>query len=330
LAGASDGRAAKPPVDTTTAGLDAVFMRRALTDERKTLDPWKQGDLVDGVTLFWGAPGGQDPLTGMDHEPTENGRWPVAVWDGVRALPDTDDPDADQEHDVHHPRWGVIVSQTCDVMGVDPGARHPTVQVSPLRKLTGVENPGYIARVQRHDVVELHHVTQPPEAGDWAVDLRISFPISKAVLLPQTPKSAFATEDDKVRFGDRLAAKVRRPALHDEISNGLVNRIREAVKDAQAQALTWPDHVEQIRALVQQGPKLQPDKVQLVVVLVEKLPDADRQPLRDVITSEKKRLKKHGITLTAAMFRHLDDLKADIYRRSDPLYIPELGNGAYW
>lgn len=330
MAGPAKGRVAQSPVNPSTTGLDAVFMRRTLTDARARLDPWKQGDLVEGLTLFWGAPDGEDPLTGMEHEPAEDGRWPVAVWDGVRALPDTDDVDGVAHPDVHHPRWGVIVSQTCDIMGVDPGARHPTVQVSPLRKLTDIEDPGYIARVKRHEVIELHHVTKPPGPGDWAVDLRISLPVSKTILLGQERAPAFASEEDAVRFGERLAAKVRRPALHDEISNGLVNRIRTAVKDAQSQGLPWPDHVEQIRALVQQGSKLQPDKLQLVVVLVEKLAPADRQPLRDVIASEKKRLKKHGITLVATLFQHLEDLKADPYRRSDPLYIPELGNGSFW
>lgn len=311
------------------SGLDAVFVRRALTDLRRELDPWRTGYLVGGLQLFWAGPPGADPLTGLDADAPGGDRWPVLAWDGLRATAD----DQDVRDDAPDPRdseWGVITSQTCDVMAVGPGARHPTVQVSPLRRLTDAHDPGEIARIARHEMIDYHHVTNPPSDDDWAVDLRISLPVSKAVLLGQEPRSAFRTGQQEHDFSERVAAKVRRPSLHDEVSTTFVDKLRDLVKTARKARHEWPERVEQFRFLVLEGERLLPKKAELLVVLKEDLSAEDRQPLRTAVEAERKRLLTHAIVLTGATFTTLESMRVDAYRRSDPLYVPELGGGAYW
>ncbi len=77
------------------------------------------------------------------------------------------------------------------------------------------------------------------------------------------------------------------------------------------------------------GDKLQPKKAELLVLLTEDLSDEDRRPIRDVVRKEQQRLADHSIVLAGAQFQLLSDCSADFYRRSDPLYVPELSRGAF-
>src|SRR5206468_2164638 len=81
--------------------------------------------------------------------------------------------------------WAVITSQTCDVVASGPGGRHPTVQVSPLVNLDGAD-PNKITGIRRNMNVDSVLVPDVPGGGTWAADLRISLPVSKAVLLQQS------------------------------------------------------------------------------------------------------------------------------------------------
>lgn len=312
-----------------TTGVDAVYVKRVLTNARAVLDPWRQGCLVAGMRLFWAAPGGHDTLTGVEADPSGEG-WNVVAWDGDRAMAETDETDTSGWPDAKDSQWGVVVSQTCDVMAVGPGGKHPTVQVAPLRRLTGAHDPGEITRVKRHQMIDYHYVTNPPEEGDWAVDMRMSLPVSKSVLLLQEPVPAFATASEEHYFSERLAAKSRRPALHDEVSTTFVDKLRSIVKAAKDIRAEWPERIEQFRFVVLDGDKLQPKKTELLVLLTEDLSDEDRRAIRDVVRTEQQRLAGHSIVLASAQFQRLSDCSADLYRRSDPMYVPELGRGAFW
>lgn len=109
----------------------------------------------------------------------------------------------------------------------------------------GAHDPGEIARVKRHQVIDYHYATNPLDVSDWAVDMRMSLPVSKSVLLAQKPESAFLTATEERDFGERFAAKSRRPSLHDEVSTTFVDKLRDIVKQAKNARLEWPERIEQ-------------------------------------------------------------------------------------
>ena len=84
------------------------------------------------------------------------------------------------------------------------------------------------------------HVPDVPTPGEWAADLRISLPVSKAVLLRQSRVHGFREQHQTLEFAERVAAKTRRPALHDAIADGLVPRLREPSALPEARARTGP------------------------------------------------------------------------------------------
>jgi len=184
-------------------GVDGIYLPAALAARavKRKLNDWRQGDLVRGTPLFWAAPL-DDELTGLCVDDPGDGALPVVRWDGTAAVGGDEPAVAEGMHASGTPLWGIITSQTCDVAATGPGQRHPTVQVSPLRELSAEFNPGRVTEIRRGSNVDLVYVPNVPTPGEWAADLRISLPISKAVLLVRERVHGFRDAREAIEFGD--------------------------------------------------------------------------------------------------------------------------------
>lgn len=229
---------------TPRRGLDATLHPDAFQDRgiKQSLRIWEQGHILAGVPVFWVAPEGHDQVTnsiaaeddeGVDRpgrvisaEPTLC----VTVWDEVDAAVDPDDVGARPA--MSDEGWAIVTSQTCDIQATGPGERHTHVQVSPVVRLDGQISAERLKAARAGMVRELVHLADFDEDGDWFADLRISLPVSKGVLLGRTPRAAFATTDMANKFSERVAAKIRRPALHDAVDDPLRKSLREAIRKA--------------------------------------------------------------------------------------------------
>lgn len=227
------------PAGGQPAGLSAAFLPGALAapSVQGALNAWRQGDLVQGIGMFWAGTMHPDPLTGLEAAPSPGQPWPVVPWDGIPAASAGAAGDVPEAADWSS-SWSIITSQTCDVVGAGPGGRHPIVQVSPLVDLTAAD-PNKVTAVRRHMNVDLTPVSSVPGGGIWAADLRISLPVSKAVLLEQQRTHGFATATEAHEFAERVAGKFRRAALHDELSVALVAGLERVVKQAKKAGTAW-------------------------------------------------------------------------------------------
>lgn len=352
----------------TRAGLDAVI-DPAVLEKRSTkqaLSRWRQGSLLAGVPIVWAAVDGYDELTNLTtradtddltqdkagdlegHDETQgkndelsggpevegaaNGgspvldRLPVAVWDeqDVLATPGV-------ERALSEEGWAIVTSQTCDIGSTGPGARHPVVQVSPVVSMTGT-NPQRLADAKRGTVTELVHLPNFPAAGDWFVDLRISIPVGKGVLMEREPIPGFATDAEANQFSERVALKFRRAALHDAIHEVLRPSLCRAVADGVEAGHSWPDDIEQFRVLVRKGDRLKPENVAVVAVCYQKLSTFDRVALRTWRMSIMRTFKRSadGCQLGAVMFTTVDTMNVRDYRDSLFMSVPELGGSVFW
>lgn len=275
------------------------------------LEDWRQGLVfrTTGPLVWLTQGGGMDPVTGYEAG-GELGAWRAAL------ATDTDI------------QYLAVTSQTCDIAATGPGKRHPTVQVSPVRRVDEVFPADKVAAIRRHEVVEYVMLTSPPAEGDWAVDLRMSMPLSKGALVDFEPIPGFASETDEFDFSERVAQKARRPAVHDELTSGTVLSLRGFLSGAKKHH-SWSDDVEQIRLLVVRGDRLRPKQVRLFVITDAKFDNAMRRPLRDWWKGEQKRLRKIGIKLEALAFRDLSSMQVTEYRDSIWLDLPELSRGPF-
>jgi hypothetical protein len=310
-----------PTTEETTDGIDEIFNLSTLAGESvsRALDGWRQGDLVSGVRIFWADTAGHDPLSDLHLDAPADGGWSVTRWsqEGVNISPDGD--------------LSVITSQTCDIGGTGPGARHPTVQVSPLIRLDHLGS-GRAEAVRRNRTTDMI-VIPDVNSYEWAADLRISLPVSKNVLVAQTPRRGFVNEASARAFAERVAAKLRRPAAHDGISDHLVDELDQFVKRERAAGAVWLDRVEQFRVQIEGGSLLEPENVGILVLVLDgPLSPADQAPLRQWWARERKPFGRAtgGAALLPLRFLQLDRTKVTDYRESVPLRIPELGQPTFW
>lgn len=283
-------------------------------DAVAALDAWRQSHLVRCDLAAWLAAGGSvDPVTGDDFPGHTAG-----LIGAVASVADSG--------------YCAVTSQTCDIVATGPGKRHPTVQICPVRDVGAVFNQEKVRQIRNGDIVEYVYLTNPPEIGkEWAVDLRMSAPLSKGVLIARKPVEGFASEEDEINFAARVAAKFERPALHNYLSKDLVNALDTFISKARRASEEWCEDVEQFRLEVE-GNRLVPKRVRLIVVT-----DVDfngvfsmkKNRLRDHWKSHKKPLKAAGIEQAPIAFRYVEKLAVKDYRNYIPLNIPSLGRGRF-
>ena len=224
-----------------------------------------------------------------------------------------------------------IVSQTCDIAATGPGARHPFVQVCPIRDVGAAFNQAKVQQIRSGQIIEYVYLTKPPARGsDWAVDLRMSIPLSKGALVVAQPVEAFATEDDELALAARVATKFERPALHDYLSKKLIDALEELLSKARG-SQDWCDDVEQLRLQVE-GSRLAPKRVRLIVVTdidFNAILITKKKPLRELWKAHKKALRALGIEQDPIAFRTLAKMSVTDYRNSIPLNVQALGRGAF-
>jgi hypothetical protein len=277
------------------------------------LDQWRQGHLIEGELGAWlSAAGRYDPVTGDD-------------------FPDHESPLVAAAAGVGDAGYLVIVSQTCDIAATGPGARHPFVQVCPVRDVGAAFSQSKVQQIRSGQIIEYVYLTKPPVAGkDWAVDLRMSIPLSKGALVAAQPIEGFATLDDELALAASVATKFERPALHEYLSKDLIHAFEVFLSKARG-TQDWCDDVEQLRLQVE-GNRLAPKRVRLIVVtdidfngiLITK-----KKPLRDLWKSHRKALRALGIEQDPIAFRTLANMSVTDYRNSIPLNLPALGRGTF-
>jgi hypothetical protein len=300
---------------------DFTWLKDATVAAR--LDQWRQADLVPGVRLFWASGDGVDQLSGLDMAPPADGGWAVARWE--QPLPEDGGPGQ-----VPVP-MGIITSQTCDVVATGPGSRHPTVQVSPVIRLDQLA-PGRANEVRAGRTVDMVLIANTPEGTEWAADLRISLPVSKSILAAHSPVRAFVTSREAYDFAQRVAIKMRRPAVH-EAAISLAKNLDRLVRQQRSAGATWVDRVEQVRARAKSGTLLQLDALELIVMTLDGAFTAEEMaPLRQWRQEQQKQFKTetNGAILIPLRFVELDRMKVQDYRESVPLNLPELGQRPFW
>jgi hypothetical protein len=220
-----------------------------------------------------------------------------------------------------------IVSQTCDIAG-GPGEKHPFVQACPVRDISAFP-PQRIQQIKDRHAPEYVWLSQPPQDGAvWAVDLRVTVPVSKGVLASVGPIEGFATGEEEILLGHRAASKLTRPAVHDALAGDVFSSLRNCLSRSK-KTQSWCDDVEQLRLEIVEGDALQPKRVRLLVLTDSDLSAADRKTLREEWKSHKKSLKNAGIEQAPIGFVHVDKCPVKRYRESLPIDIPTLDRGQF-
>ncbi len=238
----------------------------------------------------------------------------------------------------------IITSQTCDVGGTPPGSLHSFVQMAPLvrgdqlskgvRNLAREGKLGYLVAVSSPypvpvTVNEDGSVRRPPPEQEWFADLRLQFPMSKALLLEREPLEGFTDEDGYLRFAEVLSYKAWRPALHSALSEDLPALMEKFVKENNAKQQCFVK-VDEVRVLFLEGDRLRPKRAAFYVLTDGVDLSAEEQEVWARFLSQASQLlKEHGITAGPPIHTDVNSLSAAKYRASVHVPCPVLGPGRY-
>ncbi|MDE8649490.1 hypothetical protein PXH69_31435 [Rhodococcus qingshengii] len=279
-------------------------------DTLTALERWRQGHLLKMDRGAWIVPGWvEDPVTG---EPSAGGRVGEVR---ARSAPLSDTG------------YAAVVSQTCDIAG-GPALRHPLVQVCPVRDISGFQSQ-QIQQIKDRLVSEYVLLTKPPVDGAlWAVDLRAMVSVSKGLLTAVEPVEGFASIEDELILGQRLASKLARPAVHDALAGPVFDALRKFISKAK-KSQVWCDDIEQLRLEVVEGTALYPKRVRLLVLTDCRFGPDERKPLREEWKSHRKALKDAGITWESIHFVTVDNCSVRLYRGTIPIEVLTLERGRF-
>lgn len=220
------------------------------------------------------------------------------------------DPEIIRFPDGLAPPYGMITTQTCDLVEEDadpPG--WPWAQIVPVYDMDGVLNSGHkkLLRQGRYRRSLLH---LPGLAGGfYAADFRISFPVEKGWLARQPRIDGFGSEEQRQRVGDRLALLSGRPAFAGSfvaaIQKPLTDALRELKGSDRAKFERMNEVVPEVGVRIDS--RLSPSNVQLVVISTSLLDAAQTEWWNAWLDSCRDRAAAVGITLQALDFKVLDE-----------------------
>lgn len=317
----------------------------------EALGKWKQTDLISGIPLTWIAPAGIDPVTGVDPDlidPTVGPLWLEDTFDAI-ICSQTCDLGAGPPGD-NHPTVLVapliqedqlgsnkrrtdagkgILSHLVRVLPADPDARVDALEAAVhdqrarAARILGV-TPDELTDEQ---IAELPPATVSdiPRGHRWYVDLRILVPISKGLLLSREPVGGFLDEDESLGFGEVLAQKFRRPALHEALSEELPKVLETYVQNAGHTTNPYAK-VDEVRLNIMAGDRLNPVRGGLVIITENGALTADEQAAwTDLNKSASQLFAKHDIKYVPLVHFDISHMTAALYRKTVPVKCRYLG-----
>lgn len=108
--------------------------------------------------------------------------------------------------------YGMVLSQTCDLVEEEGVPRFPWVEVCPVYPADWLpaDRRGNAIRGR---VLYLVPVQPEDESGNWVADLRLRVSVEKGWLAHQTPLRGFEDEEARRKLGKLLAWRAERPAF---------------------------------------------------------------------------------------------------------------------
>lgn len=281
------------------------------------LTQFVQGDLV------------ANPPMGYFADPTS------PIWEASRQYAEqlsianeTSEGDIIYFPDAARPPYGMIATQTCDLVEEDSERpRWPWVQLIPVYDLEDQLDSGQ-KRLLKKGVGQriLLHVPAL-ESGFHVADFRLSFPVEKSWLAKQGRIDGFGTEELRQRVADRLALLAGRPAFAGSfvstIQQPLVNALKD-LKRANAGAFErFYETVVEVGTRIDS--RLNPTTVQVVVICSNKLSMEDLEWWNNWHDICRQKATEVGITLQALDFKLLDDtFTAAEYRQLTPIALVNI------
>jgi hypothetical protein len=228
-------------------GLDEIWPEQV----SKALDPFKQGHLIERPPIFY---------AGHLEHPIWSPSRALAV-DAFGAGEEPGEAIVELEPD-QGPPFGLITSQTCEIVEERPDPLQPWVQVAPVYccdPALGLLDRDFVVRLDPPDL----------DGETWIADLRIEVAVEKGMLVGRDPIEAFTAEADYDELGNLLGQRRGRPALHSVFHNVLnvtMGEMKRESKTTRKTARRVRENVYKLKLAIEDGTRLAPVAAKLYIV----------------------------------------------------------------
>jgi hypothetical protein len=218
---------------------------------------------------------------------------------------------------VKRPPWGLIVTQTCDL--VEEGKpKRPWIQIAPVYELYA--NAGDRARIlQRRGFDYLVPVTalEPADGALWVADLRLLVAVEKGWLVGRETRDGFGEQAGFDRLAAQLGRLFSRTAHATVVGRRILRPIYELLHDI-AERYEGHDPIVEVGLALGRS-RLEPVNAQLVFMLDGELSGELRGQIIDWWQPVAEQARADGLEVLAPRFVCIDELSAREYRSLDLL-----------
>jgi hypothetical protein len=217
------------------------------------------------------------------------------------------------------PEWGIIVTQTCDLVEEGAKPKRPWVHIAPVYRQEC--NRGERRRIERERGFDyLCPITglDSDETRLWVADLRLLVPAEKGLLVDATTADGFTDESGHDRLGRQLSRLFSRPAYPTSLVRKVLQPLTALLADL-ADSYDGDDPIIEVGLALGRS-RADPSTVQVVFILDGAL-DAE---LHERLISWGQATIEDGpesIHVLLPQIVSLDDLSARDYRKLDPIDI---------
>jgi hypothetical protein len=267
---------------------------------QEAVGQYEQGDLVEQPNFFYVGS-------------AQYGIWRLTREAGDPALADELFELDPQEA----PPFGMITTETCDLVEEDGIPRQPWVSVAPVYKLDGLD-PNKLSLLNNKRVAYMRVLTAPRfRDGVWVVDVRIEFPIEKSWLVGRDPIQAFQTTGEKLEIARFLSGRRDRPILSKNLYSTLIKQLRRWIERANEQRRErLLAGIVEVRVAVS-GDPLNPDGASLIIIGdKEPVHESAKQAWDEKWENWKSTMESVDISLLANEYTTLDQISARKYNES--------------
>jgi len=261
---------------------------------------FEQGDLVEKPAFFY--------LASARH-----GIWRLTRDAGDASLQDELFELAEEEA----PSFGMITTETCDLVEESGRPRHPWISVAPVYQLENLDTNS-VGLLKAKRVAYMRQLTASEFANKiWVVDVRIEFPIEKSWLVGREPIQAFKSAEEKEELAAFLAGRRSRPVLADELHRSLITPMRRWIERlSSAKRDEVLSGITEVRLAVS-GDPLRPDGASLLIISTgESVDPKARDAWSTRWATWRESLEVVDIALLPIEFTDLDRLSARKYKDS--------------
>lgn len=254
-------------------GLDADWPAQV----KAALEPFKQGHLIKRPPIFYSAR-------------LEHGIWSPSRALAAKGLNGDTVIELDPEQG---PPYGMIVSQTCEIVEDRPQPHHPWVQMVPVYQCEPESK-----LLDRDFIASL----RPPalDGDNWVADLRIEVPVEKSMLVDREPIDAFEGDEGYEALGVELGQRRGRPALHSvfhAILAGTMGEMKHGDKPGRKKARRVRKNVFKLKLKIESGSRLEPRAACLYILTLGPAGEETREWFGDWWDLAREVAKEAGLEL---------------------------------